>query len=268
MRRIHLIELWMFCIISGFVLNCGAPVDKDGNIITHGSFRLRTFPTGAKVWINGELKVTETPATLVLPAGKYNLVLQHPGAEKISKTIKIIAGKKKDRTFNIPKPRPATITVLSDILGASVRVNGYVRGRTPLVAAVTRPGPVDMTLIAPNSQAKSVKSTLKLSEQKMFEVFFGDISCSLQFPDETPMRMSVPPATGTVTLAFKPAGTVYDFSGKQIGTSPLIDHPFRVGTHRLRLVSANQKYEEWVRIEVEENEKHVFRFRIREKKEN
>ena len=254
--------------MSLLLINCGEPVDKDGNIITHGSFRLRTFPSGAKVWINGELKVTETPATLVLPAGKYELILQHPGAEQVNKTIKIVAGTKKDRTFNIPKPRPATVTVLSDVLGASVRINGYVRGRTPLVAAVTRPGPIDMTLIAPNSQAKSVKSTLKLSEQKTVEVFFGDLACSLEFADEIPIRMSIPPATGAVTLAFKPAGAVYDFSGKQLGLSPLIDHPFRVGTHRLRLVSANEKYEEWVRIEVEENKKHVFRFRIREKKEN
>ena len=80
--------------------------------------------------------------------------------------------------------------------------------------------------------------------------------------------MSNPPATGTVTLAFKPSGTIYNSAGKELGKSPLMNRSFKVGTHRLRLVSDNGKYEEWVRIEVEENEKHVFRFRIREKKEN
>ena len=267
MRPIALLKPLLLSSLSILLLCCGAPVDKDGNVITHGSFRLRTFPTGAKVWINGELKVAETPATLVLPAGKYDLVLQHPGAKKVSKSIRIVAGKKKDRTFNIPKPPPATITVMSDVLGASVRVNGYVRGRTPLVSAVTRPGPIDITLTAPNSQAKSMKTNLGLSEQKTIEIFYGDVACLFEDNIPEPSRMSLPPPTGIVTLAFKPAGSIYDSSGKKLGESPLLNRIFPAGTHRLRLVSDNNKYEQWVRIDVEEDERHVFRFRVREKKE-
>jgi len=38
-----------------------------------------------------------------------------------------------------------------------------------------------------------------------------------------------------------------------------------VGIHKLRLLSKNGKFERWVKIEVEKNKSHVFRFRLREK---
>ena len=246
------------------LLACSEPVDKDGKPITHGSFRLRTFPTGAKVWINGQLKVEETPATLVLPRGEYKLKIQHPGAKATEKTITIDPGIRKERTFNIPRPPPASISVFSDLVGASVRVNGYVRGRTPLYNAVTRPGPIDMTVIAPGGQAKSVKTSLGLSENKMVEVHFGDVACQLSDEAVDPENISMPIPEGTVSLAFKPAGEIYDLAGKKLGDSPWLNKVMPVGVHKLRLLSKNGKYERWVKIEVEKNKNHVFRFRLRE----
>jgi len=244
---------------------CSRPVDRDKKPVTHGSFRLRTFPSGARVWIDGNLKVEETPATLVLKEGKYRLTIQQPGAVSIEKNIYIKAGKRTDRTFNIPKPPPASISVFSDLVGAKVRINGYVRGRTPLFEATTRPGSVDMTIIAPGGQAKSVNTYLEISEKKFVEVFFGEVSCNAEPELIKPSNISLPPAEGAVNLAFKPAGAIFDLSGKTIGTSPLLNYRMRAGLHKLRLRSSNGKFERWVKIEVEAKKNHVFRFRLGDK---
>jgi hypothetical protein len=247
------------------ILACSEPLDKSGKPITHGSFRLRTFPSGARVWIDGILKVEQTPATLILKEGPYTLKIQHPGALATEKVIHIEAGKRKERTYNIPKPSPATLSVFSDVVGAKVRINGYVRGRTPLMKAITRPGPIDMTVIAPGSTAKSVKTYLDISEQEFIEVFFGDVACRLNPKAILAKPMSLPPPQGTLDLAFKPAGNILDASGKLIGTSPLFGHRMPVGLHKLQLRSENGKFERWVKIEIEADKNHVFRFRLSDK---
>jgi len=233
--------------------------------MTHGSFRLRTFPSGARVWVDGVLKVEETPATLILEEGSYTLKIQHPGALSTEKVIHIEAGKRKDRTYNIPKPPPATVSVFSDVIGAKVRINGYVRGHTPLMRATTRPGPIDMTVIAPGSTAKSIKTYLDISEQEFIEVFFGDVACRIEPEKTSPKTMSLPPPQGTLNLAFKPAGNILDESGKVIGTSPLLGHRMPVGLHTLQLRSKNGNFERWIKIEIEANKNHVFRFRLSDK---
>jgi len=260
-KNVKPVYAFIFLILGG----CLEPMDKDGQPITHGTFRLRTFPTGAKVWIKGELKVESTPATLVLEAGPYALKLQHPGAESMETVITIEAGKHKDRTFNIPKPAPASITVFSDVLGARVRINGYVRGRTPLFQAITKPGPIDMTVTAPGEQSKSIRTYLKLSENKFVEIFFSDVACEPESKEPIENKISMPTPQGYVTLAFKPAGLVFDEDEKEIGTAPLLNHAMPIGLHKLRLQSANKKFERWIKIEVEAEKKHVFRFRLGER---
>lgn len=244
------------------IWNCGPPRDKNGQAITHGTFRLRTFPSGARVWIEGELKVESTPATLVLKAGSYALRLQAPGAEALETSIRIKAGQHQDRTINIPKPAPASISVFSDLVGAKVRINGYVRGRTPLFRAITRPGPIDLNVIAPGGQAKSVRTELSISENKFLQLFFFDVACAPEEEDGFAEAMSRPIPHGQVTLAFRPAGKIFDQDNKEIGNSPLRNHRMAVGIHKLRLESKNKAFSRWVKIEVEAKQNHIFRFRL------
>ena len=54
-------------LVAVLVAACPGPkLDREGKPITIGRFRLRTYPKGARVWIDGELKVESTPATLIL----------------------------------------------------------------------------------------------------------------------------------------------------------------------------------------------------------
>src|SRR5205823_4037767 len=102
------------------------------------------------------LKIESTPATLVLERGKYHLRIQLEGAAPYDLDVVLEAADLREMDINIPRPPDATLSVLSDVEGAQVRVNGYVRGSTPLLNAVTRPGPIDMTVTAPEGRAKSL----------------------------------------------------------------------------------------------------------------
>lgn len=236
-------------------LSCSKPIDRDGKPITSGTFRLRTFPSGARVWIDGELKVPATPATLVLEQGTYHLKMQADGAEALEKDIEIEAGVHKDFTYTIPRPPPATLTVTSDYIGAKVRINGYVRGRTPLEGAVTNPGPIDITVTTPDGRAKSVRDQLAISEQKRIEVFFAEVRSD----DDKPVLAT---QSGLLTIAFRPEGNVLDDTGQSIGTSPIQGRRVEAGPHALTLRSADGRYERHVRVVVEAGKDNVFRFNL------
>jgi len=232
-------------------------VDSEGNPITVGRFRLRTFPTGAKVWIDGELKVQATPATLLLPEGEYHLKMQLDGAEAFEKTISIEAGKSKDFTFNIPKPPDATISVLSDVPDAKVRINGYTRGRTPLDKAITRPGRIDITVTTFDGRAKSISGYLKRSEQKVINVRFAE---SATVTDARPH----PPAPGLVTIGLRPPGQVLDRDRRPLGETPLRQLRLPEGEHQLILRADSEEgpLERRVRVDVEAGKTATYRFRL------
>src|SRR5262249_33474919 len=147
-------------------------------------------------------------------------------------------------TFDIPSPPPATVTVRSDVSGAKVRINGYMRGQTPLDRAVTRPGPLDITVTTADGRARSIQGTLAISEQKTFEVRFDEKDGSAA-PDISEL--------GRLTLAFTPTGPVLNAKGDLIGESPLDAVPMRAGDHQLILRSADGRYQRAINISIEPN---------------
>lgn len=240
-------------------LGCRPALDAEGNPITVGRFRLRTFPPGAKVWIDGELKVITTPATLILPEGKYTLRMQLDGAEPYERTIEIEAGGSKDFTFNIPKPPDATITVHCDVPGAKVRINGYTRGRTPLEKAITLPGPIDITVTTADGRARSISGSLARSEQKVLQVRFTE-SATVTSDEPVPL----PPAPGWVTIGTRPEGEILDVARNVLGTTPLRRFALPAGRHVLILRSENDNgpLERRVTVEVTAGKHSTYRFRL------
>lgn len=236
--------------------------DAKGEKVTVGRLRLRTFPSGAKVWINGELKVESTPATLVLPEGEYVLVLQLAGAEALEKQIEIEAGDIRELDVNLPRPIDATITVFSDVVGAKVIVNGYTRGSTPVVKAVTKPGPIDVTVIGPAGHARQMRGTLAIAEQKVLELFFGDVWSELLPEAPPPPPQCLPPPSGKLTLGVEPEGEVFDAEDHSLGKTPLIEREMPVGEHRLLLRSADAKREKFVSVVIEDGKTAIYRFRL------
>jgi hypothetical protein len=237
------------------------PVDKSGKPITIGRFRLRTFPKGARVWIDGEQKVESTPATLILEEGEYHLFIQAPGAEGLEKIIRVEAGRSKSLDLRIPPAPPASITVLSDVEASEVRVNGYKRGVTPLLYAVTKPGAIDVTVTDPAGRARSVKTNLEIGEKEWHEVFFEEALSKAPEPEEklSPLQCH-PRELGSLTIALEPKGTIETDKGEKLGPTPIFDREIEPGIHNLILRSNDGKFQRSVSIEVQPNEKAVFRF--------
>lgn len=239
-----------------------AHYDKDGKPITLGRYRIYTYPTGAKVWVNGELKVVSTPATLVLPAGEYALRIQKEGAEATETTIHVEAGEARSINLHIPHPPDATLTVLSDVAGADVRVNGYRRGATPVLNAVTRPGPVDITITTPDGRARSVRTQLGISEAKKIEVRFNETSSVAG----SALDGGVGPR-GLLTLGLQPAGTVRTEDGRTLGETPLVRFPMEPGEHTLVLTTHDGHRSRTVTLKVEPGKHAVYRFMLKQEDE-
>ena len=204
---------------------CGPRLDADGKPARLGRIRLRTFPKGAQVWINGKLEVVHTPATLVLADGAHVLRIQAPGATAVERTVHVTAGTSRDLNIRIPAPPAARIHVFSDVVGADVRINGYRRGATPLIGAITKPGPVDVTVTA-GARARSEQTSLAIGEQKTVEVFFGAEPTRLgSGVCKAAPKISHPPPKGFLTLGMKPKGRIETAAGEILGEAPLVRHP-------------------------------------------
>lgn len=237
---------------------CSEPkLDRYGNPITVGRFRLRTYPKGAQVWVDGRLAAVSTPATLILKAGEHRLKIQLEGADSIERTIRVPAGASRELSLRIPEPPPATVTVLSDIEGADVHINGYRRGQTPLLGAVTRPGPLDITVAAPDGRARSVQTTLEISQDKTYEVLFTPVTSEVHTaaPDMS--------QEGRLTLGLQPEGLVLDPEGRLLGRTPIVKKRLAAGLHTLILRSQDGTLERKVTVEVQPETTTVYRFSLR-----
>lgn len=256
-------ELAVAAVLALVAPACSQKVGSDGKPIDVGRLRLHTYPPGARVWIDGELKIEATPATLVLKEGKYRLKIQAQGAESLEREIEIEAGEADQLTIDIPKPPDAKITVISDIVGAEVRINGYRRGVTPLSGVVTKPGPIDLTITSPEGRAKSVRGQLAIGEQKTIEVFFDDVASK---PEEVkaPEVESRPAPKGYLTLGLQPDGEVFNAEGVSLGKSPIQKKSVDPGEHELILRSLDGRYEKRVVVEVTAEEPAVYRFMFRD----
>lgn len=228
------------------------PLDDAGRPITLGSVRIWTYPKGAQATMDGELVITQTPATFVREAGEYELTFQLEGAESYTTTIRVDAGEERTVRLDLPQPPDATVTVTSDVEGAKVRINGYTRGRTPLKKAITKPGPLDVTVEGPFKKARSFRGQLEIGEQKRYHADFSETASVAE------------DAKGRLTLGMKPDGVVFDEAGERLGRSPLVDFEMEAGPQRLTLRSADGRRERTVEIVVEPGEKVVYRFRLRE----
>jgi hypothetical protein len=107
-------------------------------IVPTGSLNIETDPAGAVVRIDDTPRGT-TPLTVSLPAGKHTVVVQH---ESSSKQLEIDIASGVTKSYHIawapaaapPVAAPVTgsLSVVSDVPGSAVIVDGSTRGQTPL----------------------------------------------------------------------------------------------------------------------------------------
>lgn len=254
----------LLCLAVLTLLGCDqTKYDKEGNPVTIGKFRVRTYPVGAEIWANGEKIAIHTPATLILEQGTYHLKIQLPGAEAHEADITIVAGEANERTFRIPRAPAARLSVVSDVSGADIRINGYRRGATPLADIVTLPGPVDITITTRDGQARSVRTRLGISEQKKVEVHFLQSSGGADTHiTSAPANLSTDPR-GLLTLGLQPNGRVYDSDGKSLGDTPIVKIPMEPGLHELLLRTADGSRERRVTLSIDPGQHSVYRFLLK-----
>ncbi len=250
------------------LLGCNSTkYDKEGNPVTIGKFRVRTYPIGAEIWSDGKKLAIHTPATLVLEQGSYHLKIQLPGAEAYEADITVVAGEAKERTFRIPRPPPARLSIVSDVHDADIRINGYRRGATPLANIVTRPGPVDITITTRDGQARSVRTHLGISEQKNVEVHFLQSSGGADTHiTSAPKNLSTDPR-GLLTLGLQPNGRVYDADGKSLGDTPIVKIVMEPGLHELLLRTEDGSKERKVTLSIDPGQHSVYRFMLKARDE-
>jgi hypothetical protein len=252
----------LFTLLISLVA-CRNKVDARGEKVDVGRIRLHTFPAGARVWIDGELKVEATPATLVLKEGTYQLRIQGWGAEAVERELEVEAGDVEELTLNIPKAPEARVSVISDVVGADVRINGYRRGATPLHGVITKPGMMDITVTTPDGRAKGIKGVLMIGEQKQIDVFFDEIVSLPETPEEKLLE-SRPPPMGFLTLGAKPDSYLFDAEEKKIGETPIENLRYPAGEHELFLRSVDGRYEKRVTIFVEPEQHAILRIQLKE----
>ncbi|NJK90081.1 MAG: PEGA domain-containing protein [Myxococcales bacterium] len=250
----HFERIIGLALLVGSVVNSActpsASREHDGGVIDVGKVRIWTYPKGAKVWVDGNLELVTTPSTLIKKEGTYQLRLQVPGAEALEAEVTIEAGTEKLLRLDLPRPPDSTITVLADVDGATVRINGYKRGETPLEKAITRPGPVDITVIGAGRRAKSIRSQLGIGEHKTFEVRFATT------------RTVGSEGRGRVTMRLEPPGFVELPDGTLLGEAPLVEKTLDAGVIDIVLVSKDGKLRREVQIDVPVDDIAIYRFRL------
>jgi TonB family protein len=121
-----------------------------------------------------------------------------------------------------------SIRVESTPPGATVTVDGVVRGVTPVDVAGLAMGPHEVKV-----------------EQKGFAPTVETVALA---PEAPALQMQVPlsktaPAMGTVDIISDPAGATIRFDGVPVGKTPLRSHRVKVGSHKVEL--AHEGFEPW-----------------------
>jgi len=129
-----------------------------------------------------------------------------------------------------------------------VRINGYKRGETPLEGAITKPGPVDITVVGPGHRARSIRSELAIGEHEVFEVDFASTSTAA--------------GVGRITVGLEPAGWVDLADGTRLGAAPVVEREVPAGGLELVLTSKDGRYRRRVEVDVPPGELSVYRFRL------
>ena len=109
-----------------------APVD--------GTMQVTSLPEGARVFIDGAARGV-TPLKLPVSAGSHVLEIEHQDTRR-SMPVTLDAGATSSHYFDLTAAAPATgrLEVTSDPPGATVTIDGTLRGVTPLALAAMPPG--------------------------------------------------------------------------------------------------------------------------------
>ena len=161
---------------------------------TYGSIDVTTDPQGANILIDG-VEVGVTPKTIPnLETGPHNLILVYPGYERLQKRIMVEDGK----TIPISEylvPKTGSLSILSEPIGATVYLDNFVKGQTPL----------DI----PELPVKDYMIRLELKDYQMLER-----RVTVQYAENTTQKYSLDPLPGKLNVFTSPARATIIIGGE------------------------------------------------------
>jgi formylglycine-generating enzyme required for sulfatase activity len=125
-----------------------------------GAVTLTTEPTGAAVRI-ADKDYGMTPLTLELMAGEYVLIFNKQGFAEHQRTIKISPGAQLTLPLVELRQAPATVTVTSKPVGATITVDNVYQGQTPMQLHVSPNNRHSIVLSMPGYQSAKQQLTLQ-----------------------------------------------------------------------------------------------------------
>ena len=166
---------------------------------TYGTIDITTDPQGANILIDG-VEVGETPKTIPnLESGSHNLILVYPGYERLQKRIMVEEGK----TIPISEylvPKTGSLSILSDPIGATVYLDNFVKGQTPL----------DILELP----VKDYMIRLELKDYQMLER-----RVTVQYAENTTQKYSLDPLPGKLNVFTSPARATIIIGGERYTSS-------------------------------------------------
>lgn len=187
------------------------------------SLIVRTQPEGLKVFIDDKDTGRITPATIVgLHAGERRVVLKRDDGSVVHRfRMNIMEGAVEEVEVDTKK-LPSLLDVTSEPAGADVRVNGQLKGATPVTIAGLRPGRVRVEISKENCKTKKESLSLK---QATVQSMKAVLECSA--PE--------PATTGRLNITANLISDVF-VDGRRVGRTPVMGLRVGSGKRVLKLI--------------------------------
>jgi formylglycine-generating enzyme required for sulfatase activity len=183
---------------------------------------IRSMPAGAQIEVDGEV-LGQTPATLELGAGSRRLRLHHPGYRSWETALTVVADTPQTLPEVVLQPADATLRLLTDPAGATVRIGERFVGSTPLTLQLA-PETAHTLQLSRDGYA-SVSPTLRLAADERRELV-----------------LTLEPVLATLRLRLQPADAQLRVNG---APRSLEDGRLQLPATRHLLEVAHPGYETW-----------------------
>ncbi len=205
-------------------------------VAQYGTLKVSSNPQGAKVYIDGTYRGVTPISISSLRAGTHEVKVIKSGYQAWRENV-YVGPNDIARVYATLVPNPVgTITVNTVPSGASVYLDGILRGQSP-VTFTADPGTHTLKLSLSNYKTKTITFTLNAGERRTFNYTLQKI---VQY--------------GSLKIRSNPQGARVYIDGTYKGTTPISISSIRAGTHQIRIKMSG--YEEWVEnVYVEANQR-------------
>lgn len=216
---IHQHRAWMWILVAAILtIIAGAFLISRQRT---ARLNIRSFPSNGTVVLDGQL-VGNTPLVLTnITPGAHTIQIRLSGWEEWSSTTTAVRGATTQVIANL-KHAVYGLSITSTPSGATITLDGMVKGVTPLTVTGLKPRNYDLVI--------SLKGYAPIERMV-------DLSDAAQ----TAQDFSLREAFGKISITSNPTGADVSLDGTSYGLTPFNNDHFPVGTYDLKLAMANAK---------------------------